>query len=241
MIYLYGVISVIVAYLLGSIPSAYIITRLRTGKDIRKLGGGNVGARNVFREVGPVPAIGVGIFDVAKGAGAVLIAGWLLGWPKLWLLSWLPPELQTPMGLPWELQTPFLFVLAAGLAAIAGHIWSLYLKFTGGNGIATTIGVLSILMTRELLFALGVTLLLIVITRNLVLSVNISLLLSVPTFAWFLEKPWLAVVFPLVLALLLVLHFVPTATAALAKAGSKGNFFAELLRVDKAKKAKSKK
>ena len=232
MIYLYGAIAVIVAYLLGSIPSAYIITRLRTGKDIRKLGGGNVGARNVFREVGLAPAIGVGIFDVAKGAGAVLIAGWLLGWPKPWLLSWI---------LPWDFQAPTLFVLAAGLAAVAGHIWSVYLKFTGGNGIATTIGILSIFMARELGIALAVTLLFLVITHNAVLSVNISLLLSVPVSAWLLGKPWLAIVFPLVLALVLVLHFLPTAIGALAKAGSKGNFFAQLLRVDKAKKAKSKK
>lgn len=231
MIYLYGIIAVIVAYLLGSIPSAYIITRLKTGKDIRKLGGGNVGAQNVFREVGLASAIGVGIFDVAKGVGAVLIAGWLLGWPKPWLLSWLP----------WDLQAPTLFVLAAGLAAVAGHIWSIYLKFTGGNGLATTIGILSILMTRELGIALAVTLLFLVLTHNAVLSVNISLLISVPVFAWFLKQSWLPVGFSLVLALLLVLHFLPIAIAALAKAGSKGNFIAELLRVDRAKKAKSKK
>lgn len=231
MIYLYGVIAVIVAYLLGSIPSAYIITRLKTGKDIRKLGEGNVGAQNVFREVGLAPAIGVGIFDVAKGAGAVLIAGWLMGWPKPWLISWLS----------WDLQAPTLFVLAAGLAAVAGHIWSIYLKFNGGNGLATAIGILSILMTRELGIAIAVTLLFLVITHNAVLSVNISLLLSVPVFAWFLKQSWLPVGFSLVLALLLVLHFLPIAIAALAKAGSKGNFFAELLRVDKAKKARSKK
>ena len=218
-----GIIAIIIGYLLGSIPSAYIATRLKTGKDIRKLGGGNVGARNVYREVGLIPAIFVGIFDMAKGAGAVLIAEWLLGWPK-----------------PWLLQAPALFILAAGLAAVAGHIWSLYLKFTGGNGIATTIGVLSILMTRELGIALALTLLLAVITRNVVLSVNISLLLSVPISAWFLKQSWLPVGFALILALVLVLHFVPTAKAALVKARTRKNFFAELLRIDKAKKAKRK-
>ena len=128
-----GIIGVIIAYLLGSIPSAYLITRLRMGKDIRQLGGGNVGARNVFVEVGRGVGIAVGIFDVAKGAAAVAIAAGLLGAPPL-------------------------FVLAAGLAVIAGHIWSVYLKFTGGNGLATTIGVLSLLMTRELLIVLAITL-----------------------------------------------------------------------------------
>jgi len=214
-----GVITVIIAYLLGSIPSAYIITRLATSKDIRQLGGGNVGARNVFREVGLGPAIIVGIFDVGKGAAAVVIASWILGWPQMLTVD-----------------APMLFVLLAGLAAVAGHMWSIYLKFNGGNGLAATIGIISVLMTRELLIALAITLLLMVITRNTVLSVNISLLLSVPIFAWFLEKSWLFVGFSLIVALLLILHFLPTAKAALAKAGSKETLLAELLRSNKAKK-----
>jgi glycerol-3-phosphate acyltransferase PlsY len=206
-----GAISIIVAYLLGSIPSAYIVTRLKTGKDIRKLGGGNVGARNVYAEVGKGAAIVVGIFDVGKGAAAVAIAYWVLG-------------------------APLFFVLAAGLAAVAGHIWSVFLKFTGGNGLATSIGVLAVLMTKELLIALAIAILLMVITRNMVLSVNISLLTSVPISAWLLGKSWPFVVFPLVVALVLVLHFLPTAKAALVKAGSKENLGAELLRRDEVKK-----
>ena len=206
-----GIIAVIIAYLLGSIPSAYIITRLATGKDIRRLGGGNAGARNVFHEVGLWAAIIVGVFDVGKGAAAVAIASWLLGAPQL-------------------------FVLAAGLAAVAGHMWSIYLKFTGGNGLAATIGVLSVLMTRELLIVIALILVFIVITRNPVLSVNISLL-SVPVSAWFLEEPWLLyVTFSVVLLLILVLNFLPTFRAALVKAGSKENFFNELLRREKVKK-----
>ncbi len=206
-----GIIAVIVAYLLGSIPSAYIITRLATGKDIRRLGGGNVGARNVFHEVGLWAAIIVSVFDIGKGAAAVAIASWLLGAPQL-------------------------FVLAAGLAAVAGHMWPIYLKFTGGNGLATTLGVLSVLMTRELLIVIALILVFIVITRNPVLSVNISLL-SVPVLAWFLEEPWLLyVTFSIVLLLILVLNFLPTFRAALVKAGSKENFFNELLRREKAKK-----
>ncbi len=204
-----GIIALIVAYLLGSIPLAYIITRLRTGKDIRKLGGGNVGARNVFMEVGKGAGIAAGTFDVAKGAAAVAIAYWVL-------------------------DAPPLFVLLAGLAAVAGHMWSIYLKFTGGNGLATTIGVLSVLMSRELLIVLAITIPLIVFTRNPVLSVNISLI-SVLISAWFLERSWLFVVFSIILALILVLHFLPTARAALAKAGSREKFVAELLRRNKAK------
>jgi len=203
-----GIIAVIIAYLLGSIPSAYIVTRLKTGKDIRQLGGGNVGARNVFHEVGLWAAIIVSVFDIGKGAAAVAIASWLLG-------------------------APLFFVLAAGLAAVAGHVWSIYLKFAGGNGLATSIGVLSLLMTRELLIIIAIIIVFIVITRNTVLSVNISLL-SLPVSAWFLEKSWPFVIFSIVLLLILVLNFLPTARAAFVKAGSRENFFAELLRRKKA-------
>ena len=205
-----GIIAVVIGYLLGSIPSAYIAARLIKGKDIRRIGGGNVGARNVFTEVGKGAGIAVGIFDVGKGAAAVAIAQWLLA---------VPPH----------------FVLLTGIAVVAGHIWSVYLKFTGGNGIATTLGVLAILLPWELLIALALTTILIGITRNAILSVNLGLL-SVPISTWFLEKSWLSFAFAIVLMLILVLHFLPTARAAMVKAGNRQNFFAELLRRDKGKK-----
>ena len=203
-----GIIAVILAYLLGSFPSAYIITRLATGKDIRKLGGGNAGAGNVFREIGLKTAIPVVIFDVGKGAAAVAIATFGLGAPPL-------------------------FVLLSGLAAVAGHLWSIYLKFRGGNGLATTIGVLSLMMPKELVIVLGIMIILSVITRNPILSLNIGIL-SLPISGWLLGKSWLDVIFPIILLLMLLLHFLPTAKAALAEAGSKENLFAELLRMDKA-------
>ena len=205
------IIAVVLGYLLGSIPSAYIATRIAIGKDIRQLGSGNVGGNNVFQEVGRKAAIPTAIFDVGKGAAAVAIAHWLLNVP---------------------LHEPQLFVLLAGIAVVAGHMWSIYLKFTGGNGLSATIGALAVLMPWELLIVIGILLILTAITRNLVLSVNISLL-SVPISAWFLEKEWLYVGFCIVLIIMLVLNFIPTARAALAKAGSKESLFAKLLRRDK--------
>ena len=180
-----GVIAVIVAYLLGSIPSAYIVTRLQTGQDIRKLGRGNVGAYNVLKEVGLKQALAVIILDALKGASAVYF-------------------------IPSILDVPLLFVLAAGLAAVVGHIWPVFLKFRGGKGLATTLGVLSVLMTRDLVIALAISILLVVITHNPVLSLNLSLL-SVPVSAWLLEGSMLLVVFSLILALILVLNFLSTA------------------------------
>ena len=113
-----GFIAIIIGYLLGSIPSAYIAARLATGKDIRQLGGGNVGGLNVFREVGPWSALAVGIVDIGKGTAAVAIAHWLLAVPPL-------------------------FVLLAGLAAVVGHNWIVFLKFSGGKGMGPAIGALA--------------------------------------------------------------------------------------------------
>ena len=209
-----GIIAIIIAYLLGSIPFAYIFTRLITGKDIRQLGSGNVGGNNVYREVGIKAAIPVAIFDMGKGTAAVAIAHWLL---------------DVPMYQSYE---PQLFVLLAGIAAVAGHMWSVYLKFTGGNGLSATIGVLAVLLPLELLIVIALLLVLTAITRNLVLSVNISLL-SVPISAWFLEKEWMYLGFCLVLIVMLVLNFIPTAKAAFVKAGTRRNLVDDLLRKDK--------
>jgi len=206
-----GFIAIVIGYLLGSINSAYIITRLLTGKDIRQLGGGNAGGRNTFREVGLRAAVPVVIFDIGKGAAAVAIAHWLLSVP---------------------LHEPHLFVLLAGIAAVAGHMWSIYLKFTGGNGLAATVGALAVVLPWQLLIILGLMLILTAVTRNLVLSLNISLL-SLPVSAWFLEHSWLYVIFTFVLIVMMILNFIPTAKAALVKAGGKGNLINDLLRREK--------
>ena len=209
----YSAISVVIAYLLGSIPTAYIITRFGYGKDIRKLGGGNVGTHNVYVNVGKLPGIIVGIIDVGKGVGAVYIALAFIASADL-----------------------YYWVFAAGLAAVIGHIWPVFLKFKGGNGIATSIGILFVLMTRESMIALAVAVLLLVITRNTILSINISLLLTIPIAPIFLRDPWLPyLIFSLILIMILVSNFLPTMRDALAKAGSKEKLTAELLRFEQEK------
>ena len=218
------IIAIVIGYPLGSIPSAYIAVRLIRGEDIRQMGGGNVGARNALQQTGKGVGVAVGIFDIGKGAAAVAIAQWLLNIP-----------LGAMTIAQYSLGAPETFVLLAGLAAIAGHIWSIYLKFTGGNGLSPTIGVLAVLMPRELLITLAITLILIIFTRNPVLSINIGLI-SVPLSAWLLEKSGLLVTFSTIVMLMLILHFLPTAKAAIAKAGSKQNFLNELLRRDKDKR-----
>ena len=83
-------------YLLGSIPTAYLVARWKTGRDIRHLGGGNVGGLNTFREVGIWAGIMVGAVDFAKGAAAVALAYWVFAVSDTW-------------------------VLLTGLAAVVGH------------------------------------------------------------------------------------------------------------------------
>lgn len=206
-----GIIGITAAYLIGSFPSAYIIARLITGKDIRQLGSGNVGAHNIFREVGLAASVFVGIFDVGKGALAVWLTHWLMDVPL------------------YEVN---IVVLLAGIAVVAGHIWSIYLRLAGGNGLGATVGVLIIVLPREFLIFIPVLFVLYVITHNIVLSTNIGLF-SVPVSAWFLEKEGLYVLFCLILIVMLALNFIPTARAALVKAGSRQKIIDGLLRREK--------
>jgi len=198
-----GIIAVVLGYLLGSIPTAYIATRLTVGKDVRQLGGGNVGGLNVYREVGTIPALVVGIVDLGKGAASVAIAQWLLG------VS--PP-----------------FVLAAALAAVVGHNWMVFLKFSGGKGMGAAIGGLLILFPLYgyplgLAFFLGIILIMVVITRNVALSMFMGLL-SLPFLGWLGVKSTPFLIFTIVLGLIIAVRFFPTARVALARAKSVGDF-----------------
>ena len=188
-----AVIAIVLGYLLGSIPSAYIAARLIKGKDIRQLGGGNVGALNTFMEVGRLAGIAVLLADAGKGTAAVAIARLL--------------------------NVPLPFILLAGMAVVAGHNWSIFLRFSGGKGMATLLGVLAILMPRELLIVLAIAIVPMVITRNVALFMSIGLA-SVPVSAWLIEESVLLVAFSTVLLLGMGLRYLPTARAAWVK--SKG-------------------
>ena len=203
-----GIIAIVIGYLLGSINSAYIVTRLVKGADIRKLGGGNAGGRNVFRSVGFWAAVPVVIWDLGKGVGSVAIAYWLLDVPIYEVNIW---------------------VLLTGVAAISGHMWSIYLKFTGGNGLAAAIGALAMIIPWSLLIVLGIMGVLSLLTKNPVLSLNIALL-SLPVSSWFLEKEWLLVYFSIVIIVIMILNFLPTAMAALSDAGGTKYLIRQLLR-----------
>ena len=113
-----SLISLLLGYLLGSIPSGYLAGRWCKGIDLRELGSGSTGATNVLRQVGKGAALVVFVIDVAKGAAAVLLAASFS---------------QGELGSDW-------IQVAAGLAALAGHIWPIWLRFRGGKAVATGFG-----------------------------------------------------------------------------------------------------
>ena len=110
---------VALGYLIGSVPFAFLVARSAGGVDIRRVGSGNVGASNVLRSAGTRAAAWTAVFDVAKGAVAVAAAWWAGG--------------------------SGLTAAAAGVAAIAGHIYPVWLRFRGGKGVATSFGVFVVL------------------------------------------------------------------------------------------------
>lgn len=114
MIYL----GIVFSYLIGSIPTAYIYGKLSKGIDIRHHGSGNVGATNVFRVLGKRPGIIVLLLDILKGVVAVALLPDLLG------------------------ITEVVHRVTLALAVVGGHNWTIFLKFKGGKGIATSFGVL---------------------------------------------------------------------------------------------------
>lgn len=205
-----GIIAVVLGYLLGSIPSAYIVTRLTLGKDIRKLGGGNVGGLNVLREVGLGAAAAAGLADVAKGAAAVAIAHWLL-----------------------DVSPPF--VLATAVAVVVGHNWMLFLKFSGGKGMGAAMGGLFILLPLYgfplgLAIFFAVILIPFAVTRNVALSMGTGLL-SLPFIGWLGVKSPPAgysqlefIIYTIVLGLVILVKFIPTGRIALARSETAKDF-----------------
>ncbi|MDP3879239.1 MAG: glycerol-3-phosphate acyltransferase [Dehalococcoidales bacterium] len=174
-----GIPAIAIAYLLGSIPFAYIVTRLLEGADIRQLGDGNPGTANVMREVGIIPDLAVLLLDLGKGLLAVLVARWL--------------------------GTDQIIVLICGIAAVAGHMWSLFLGLRGGGGAATTLGVFFALVPVEFsisFFIMAVTALL---TRNFGFSVGVGLL-PLPLILWAFGVDASLIIYSLVLTLLLTLR-----------------------------------
>jgi glycerol-3-phosphate acyltransferase PlsY len=132
---------VVLAYLLGAVPASYIAGRLAKGIDLREHGSGNLGATNTFRVLGAKVAAPVMVFDILKGTFPVIAFG------------------------QWDGSDDWRWALAYGAAAIVGHVFSIYMRFKGGKGVATSAGVFLGLAPVALGIALAVWLLVLRGTR----------------------------------------------------------------------------
>jgi len=156
-------VAIVLSYLVGSITFSIVIAKLFKGIDIRNHGSGNAGATNTLRVLGVGPAILVLALDLLKGMGSVALARAVSD------QDWLP--------------------VACGLAAIIGHNWPIWFKFKGGKGIATAIGVLSVLVFIPALIAGVIAIASIFFTRYVSLGSLIFTFLT-PVFIIFLQFNW---------------------------------------------------
>lgn len=154
---------IIVAYLLGSIPFGYLIVRATQGADVRETGSGGTGATNVSRRAGKLAGVVTLLLDALKGLFAILIAKMILGWPSFIGSGYGGPALTISDERYW-------WVAAAAVTAIVGHVFPFWLKFRGGKGVATGVGVFLALAPISVLLTGIVFLLVVVSTRYVSLA-----------------------------------------------------------------------
>lgn len=176
-------IGIISAYLIGSIPTAYIFGRLFKGIDIRQFGSGNVGATNAFRVIGRLPGLIVLALDILKGyICATYIAAFFM---------YISP-----------VKRPELYMVLTGMAAIAGHNWSVFLKFKGGKGVATSAGVVIGLIPKIFWLGFLVWATVFLVTGYVSLA-SILASLSVPILTLIFGEPVETVIFLSILCLVI--------------------------------------
>jgi glycerol-3-phosphate acyltransferase PlsY len=158
-----GLLAILVAYLIGSIPFGFLLTRLTTGQDVRTHGSGNIGATNVLRTAGRAAGIATLVLDIAKGVLAVWIAALLTDNAPGWMAD-------------------------AALAVMAGHSFPIFLKFKGGKAVATFIGAFGYLMPLPLLAAVVVFLITVAATRYISAG-SVMAAATFPIGVWLILHP----------------------------------------------------
>jgi acyl phosphate:glycerol-3-phosphate acyltransferase len=176
----------LLSYLLGSIPTGYLMGRSLKGIDIREHGSGSTGATNVLRTLGKGPGLIVLLIDVLKGAAAIALVGWVYQQSFIAV----PAEVDLYQWLPW------MTVLAA-MMAILGHSKSVWLGFTGGKSVATGLGILLALHPLVGLATLGIFLLFLAVSRIVSLS-SIAGAIALPFLSLLTSQPLPYILFVLV-------------------------------------------
>lgn len=174
-----GMLAVLAAYLIGSIPFGLIVVRLTTGADVRQHGSGNIGATNVLRTAGRGAGIVTLLLDALKGWFAVWLASRLTGGSELWMSF-------------------------AALAVLIGHAFSLFLKFKGGKAVASFVGAFAYLTPIPLLAVILIFIFLTVWTRYLSLGSIVAAGLF-PLACWMILHPgWPVIVASVGAAVLII-------------------------------------
>lgn len=161
---MHAIIPIVASYLLGSIPFGYLIVNATTGSDVRQTGSGGTGATNVSRSAGKGAGILTLFLDALKGAAAVLLAEFLL---------------RSNDHAVW-------WIGACGVIAMLGHIFPVWLRFRGGKGVATGVGVFLILAPLAVLIA-GVLFVVIVWTTRYVSLGSMLSAVAIPFIVWLLS------------------------------------------------------
>ena len=169
----------VIAYLVGSIPSGLILGKLFWHTDLRKYGSHNIGATNAWRTLGKVPGIIVFLADSLKGQAGVLLGLSLVGTP--------------------------LAAVIGGLLAIVGHSFSLFLRLHGGKGVATSLGVLTMLMGNVTLIVFVLWFTIVYMTRYVSLGSVVAGVLT-PILAALFAYPMEYIVFTVIAALLVIVR-----------------------------------
>ena len=174
-------ILIVAAYLIGSLPTAYLAGRLLKGTDIRRLGDKNAGAANVYHNLGHAIGIAVGVVDIGKGAAAVLLVQALTDGAAI--------------------------QMAAGIAAVAGHNWPFFLHFRGGRGAATAAGVLMAVVPIAAIPMSLAAFVILLFARNSVVALSFTFI-PMPILAWFLGANLTSVAYIILLPIIVGLsHF----------------------------------
>lgn len=181
-------IKIIFAFIIGSFPTGYVVTKIIKKRDIRKEGSGNIGATNVWRVVGKLPGLFVLMVDILKG---YLVVRYLPVWGPLSVSS---PSLEE--------------ALILGFSVISGHTFSIFLKFKGGKGVATTTGVLFALEPKIFLICIIIWLVIFLFFHYVSLA-SIVAAITFPFLLVVFAYPFSFILFGILLALLISFKHYP--------------------------------
>ena len=172
---------VLIGYIIGACPTAYIFGRRLKDRDIRRMGDGNMGARNAYHELGHKIGILIFFIDTAKGSLAILLARYF--------------------------HVPQYIILAAGVAAVVGHNWPVFIGFRGGRGEATSIGVLLALIPEPVLIAAVPSVAVLLIRKNVILASAVMFILLL-LINWWMSEPGILTFYGIALPIMVGLtHF----------------------------------